>query len=316
VAATSTVLAHPGSAETIVSRLLHAPPELVFAAFTDPAHIDRWWGPRGFTTTTKSIDLRTGGHWEHVMRAPDGIEFPNYTEYLEVDPPRKLRYRLGDRPNDPNAFLSTVTFTPEEGGTRVELHSVFPSIEARDYVIDNFGALQGGLETLDRFEEHVASTRERHELVVSRAFTAPRSLVWKAYTEPERLKHWWSPGDWTLPVCEVDLRVGGAWRYCMKGPDGTEAWAKAVYREISPPERLAYLDSFTDADGTVRSDLPQLPVVIDFSESGGRTTVTFRTTFKSAAQRDQLVDMGMLEGLGMSLDKLDAHLASDVEASR
>src|SRR3982750_3642882 len=91
------------------------------------------------------------------------------------------------------------------------------------------------------------------EITFEREFAAPRALVFKAWTDPRALEHWFGPAGWTLPVCEVDLRPGGVWRYCMRGPKGEESWGRATYREIVEPERLVYTDSFSDAAGNVNT---------------------------------------------------------------
>ena len=84
------------------------------------------------------------------------------------------------------------------------------------------------------------------EFVISRVFDAPRDLVWKAWTEPERLLKWWGPRDFEILSAKVDLRVGGIFLYHLRSPDGLEIWGKFVYREISPPEKLVYINSFSD----------------------------------------------------------------------
>ena len=92
------------------------------------------------------------------------------------------------------------------------------------------------------------------EFVISRVFDAPRDLVWKAWTEPERLIKWWGPRGFDILSTKVDLRVGGIFHYHLRSPDGLEIWGKFIYREISPPEKLVYINSFSDpAGGTTRA---------------------------------------------------------------
>src|SRR3989442_13310132 len=88
------------------------------------------------------------------------------------------------------------------------------------------------------------------ELVITRVFDAPRDLVFKAGTEPQRLMRWWGPNGFTTPFCKVDLRPGGVFHYCMRSPEGQDYWGRGVYREIVEPERIVYLDSFADEEGT------------------------------------------------------------------
>lgn len=142
------------------------------------------------------------------------------------------------------------------------------------------------------------------EIVMTRTFNAPRERVFRAFTEPEQLTQWWGPEQFTLPHCDLDLRPGGTWLYCMRGPDGQDYWGKAVYQEIEPPARLVYLDAFADADGNETST-PTL-VTVTFDESEGRTTVSMTTICNSAEEREALLTMGMEEGLCQSYDRLDA----------
>ena len=95
-----------------------------------------------------------------------------------------------------------------------------------------------------------AKTPER-ELVITRIFDAPRELVWKAWTEPERLMHWWGPKGFTVHTCKVDLRPGGVFHYGMRAPDGSDIWGKFIYREIVAPERIVFIGSFSDEKGGV-----------------------------------------------------------------
>ena len=96
---------------------------------------------------------------------------------------------------------------------------------------------------------------------ISRVFDAPRDKVWRAWTEAERLKHWWGPKGFTVSYCKVDLRPGGMMHYCLRMPDGNEMWGKFVYREIVKPERLVWINSFSDKDGgtTVHPMSPDWP---------------------------------------------------------
>ena len=121
--------------------------------------------------------------------------------------------------------------------------------------------------------------------VVARDFDAPRELVFKAWTEPDRLKRWWGPQGFTTPSCAVDLREGGDFLYCMRSPEGRDFWGRGVYREIVVPERLVLAMSFADAEGNVvpaayyglGSDWPlERLMTVTFEELAGVTRVTVR----------------------------------------
>ena len=120
------------------------------------------------------------------------------------------------------------------------------------------------------------------EFVITRVFDAPRELVFKAWTETERLKHWWGPQGFTMLSCQCDLRPGGVFHYGMRAPDGTVMWGKWVFREIAKPERLVFVGSFSDeAGGATRHPwAPDWPLetlsTVTFAEHDGRTTLTMR----------------------------------------
>ena len=144
--------------EISFSREFDAPRELVFDAFVDPRHVSSWWGPRGFVTTTHEMDVRPGGVWRHTMRGPDGTDYPNYIVYTEVSRPERLAWDHGTAPGEPVAFQATATFEDVgDGRTRVTMRSVFPTAAARDYVVREHDAIEGGKQTLARLAEHLAS---------------------------------------------------------------------------------------------------------------------------------------------------------------
>jgi uncharacterized protein YndB with AHSA1/START domain len=156
---------------------------------------------------------------------------------------------------------------------------------------------------------NVSTNKETNELRVERVFNAGRELVFKAWTEAERLQQWFGPKGWTLPVCEIDLRPGGVWRYCMRGPGGEESWGRTVYHEVRPPERLVYTDSFADADGNVVENMPEMLITVDFIEEDGKTRIASTTRFASAEALESILSMGVIQGFTETLDRLDEYLA-------
>ena len=153
------------------------------------------------------------------------------------------------------------------------------------------------------------TTSSEREFVMERIFNAPRKLVFEAYSDCKHLAHWWGPKDWTLPVCQMDFRPGGIWLYCMRGPDGMESWGKATYREIIAPERIVYTDAFVDVEGNELEGMPEMLITMVFSEQDGKTKLTSRTQFASAAELKAVLEMGMEQGFTETLDRLEAYLA-------
>lgn len=142
-----------GSAEheIVVSRRLAAAPERVWAAWTDPAQIVKWWGPHGFTTTIHELDVRPGGIWRHTMHGPDGTDYGNDVRFMEVVEPRRIVYAHAGGPDGGphGGFVGTWTFEPDRDGTRLTMRLEFGSTEDRARAAGG-GAVEGGHQTLER----------------------------------------------------------------------------------------------------------------------------------------------------------------------
>ncbi len=146
--------------EIVVSRVLDAPREMVWDAWIDPQEVVRWWGPRGFTTTVETMDVRPGGVWRQVMHGPDGTEYPNNSVFTEVVRPERIAFDHGGAATGRKGVNFRATWTFEELNrhqTRVTMRSVFPSAQDRERVVKEYGALEGGKQTLERLEEHLRS---------------------------------------------------------------------------------------------------------------------------------------------------------------
>jgi uncharacterized protein YndB with AHSA1/START domain len=141
------------------------------------------------------------------------------------------------------------------------------------------------------------TTPTDREIVLTRVFDAPRRLVFDAFTRPELLRRWFGPRGWSLSVCEVDLRLGGAFRFVLRGPGGADLGMRGVYREIVPPERSVHTESFDDYPG-------ESIVTTALVEQGGQTTLTATVLYPSREVRDAVIKSGMEHGAGESYDKL------------
>lgn len=149
------------------------------------------------------------------------------------------------------------------------------------------------------------TTPSDRQIVLSRVFNAPRSLVFDAMTKPELLKRWYGCAGSSLVVCDVDLRVGGTWRHVVRLADGYEMGIRGVYREIVRPERLVSTESFDDYPGEALATLV-------FVEDAGRTMFTNTLLYESREIRDAVIQSGMERGAGESLDRLAEVLAENV----
>jgi uncharacterized protein YndB with AHSA1/START domain len=150
--------------------------------------------------------------------------------------------------------------------------------------------------------ETIYETPSDLELVMIRAFDAPRELLWEAWTSPEHLPRWLlGPEGSTMPVCESDLRVGGEWHFVWRQEDGSEMGMTGEYKEITPPERLVSSQSWGD-------DWPETTNTLVFTEDGERTIVTQTILYPSLEARDAALATGMRTGIDSGFDRLDAYL--------
>jgi uncharacterized protein YndB with AHSA1/START domain len=146
------------------------------------------------------------------------------------------------------------------------------------------------------------TTGTDREIIMTRVFDAPRQMVWDAFSKPELLKRWFGPRGWNLSACDVDHRVGGGFRFVLRGPDGREMGMRGTYRELEPPARSVHLESFDDYPG-------ESVVTAVYTEKGGKTTMTVTVEYPSAEVRDIVMRSGMEHGAAESYDKLAELLA-------
>jgi len=297
--------------EIVSTRLFDSPRERVFQAWTDPAILARWWGPKGFRNTFHEFDLRPGGAWRFVMHGPDGTDYKNESVFREIEKPARIVF---DHVSSPR-FQVTATFDAEGGKTRVTFRMLFESVEALDRVKSfvpecneqNFDRLEAQLELMPAAEagEAVAPLSER-ELMITRIIDAPRERVFKAWTT--RLSAWWGPHGMTTPFCEMDMRPGGVFRTVMRAPDGSEYPTKGVFLDVVENERIV----FTDAYGPGWEPSPEIffTAIITFDAlPGGKTRYTARALHWTVENRRKHEAMGFHHGWGESLDRLVALLA-------
>jgi uncharacterized protein YndB with AHSA1/START domain len=141
--------------EIVISRLIHAPRELVFAVFSEVRHLSQWWGPEGFTTTTRAFEFRVGGEWVFVMHGPDGTDYSEWISWTEIVPPERIALLHGESRGDPNAFESVLTFAADGAATRLEMRTVFPTKAQRDEAVEKYHAVEGGQQTLSKLAAYV-----------------------------------------------------------------------------------------------------------------------------------------------------------------
>ena len=141
--------------EIVIARSIGAPREVVFEAFTEVRHLSQWWGPDGFTTTTRSFEFRVGGAWDFVMHGPDGTDYQDWITWTEIVPPERIALVHGESRDDPNAFSSVLTFEADGAETRIVMRTVFPTKELRDEAVEKYGAIEGAQQTLYHLAAYV-----------------------------------------------------------------------------------------------------------------------------------------------------------------
>jgi len=309
----------PPERELVLTRVFDVPRALVFKAWTDPKHLVKWWGPKGFTNPVCEVDVRCGGAIRIHMCGPDGTVYPMSGVYREIIEPERLVFTSSalDKEGKPLfEVLHTVTFA-EKGGkttltTKARILSSTP--EGASYLP---GMEAGWTQSLERLGDHLASAYTKgtratsegtdettstadREITATRVINAPRELVFKMWTDPKHVAQWWGPNGFTNTIYEMDVRPGGVWRFVMHGPDGVDYQNKIVFVEVVEPERLVY----SHVSG------PQFQATVTFDEQGDKTRLSVRMLFESATLRDKVAkEFGAVEGLGQTLGRLEAYVA-------
>ncbi len=266
--------------ELAITRVIDAPVELVWMAWTDAQHAQHW-GPDGFVIEHAQYDLRPGGKWRAKLRATGGGRdlWQGGVFRAVVEPTRLVFTFAWDGPDGKPETETLLTLSLEDlnGKTRLTLHHAgFPSVAERD------GHMGGWVEALDSLAEHVEtlrpdepgsssfklSTPSDREFVIERMFDAPAALVFDAWTTPEHVKQWYGCAIMEMTGCEIDLREGGRWRYVVRAADGSEHAFSGVYREIDRPRRLVYTETYEAIPGA------SCLVAVMFEEQEGKTRLT------------------------------------------
>jgi uncharacterized protein YndB with AHSA1/START domain len=198
---------------------------------------------------------------------------------------------------------------------------VFPTAKERDFVAKEFGAIEGAHQTMGRLAEHLSVVAMPEPFVISREFTSPRELVWKAWTERERLLQWFGPKGSKIDTATLDFRPGGIFHYSMRTPDGKRMWGKFTYLELATPERILLISSFSDENGGITrhpfsAGWPlEMLTETTFTERGGKTTVTIKwLPFNATAEERQTFNAargGMSQGWSGTFEQLDEYLTKN-----
>jgi uncharacterized protein YndB with AHSA1/START domain len=306
--------------ELYIERIYDAPVKMVWDAWVDPKQVAQWWGPRGFTLTNHSKDVRTGGHWKYTMHGPDGVDYPNNTKYLEVEKYSRMVYDHGGNDDQPPMFRVTVNFIDINGKTRMEMTMALATAEAAAET-KKFIKKAGGNSTWDRLAEYLEMESTKQDIfVINQTFDAPLNLMFEVWTDPKHLGQWMGPAGSKINYLRADITPGGSAFYCMTGVGDTKIYGKANYLEIVKPHRFVYTQFFCDEnEKIVRHPMaPTWPEVMKTTvlfeaESSNKTRVTVKWEVVGIAtpvERETFnkAKAGMSQGWGGSFDKLEEYL--------
>jgi uncharacterized protein YndB with AHSA1/START domain len=307
----------PAENEIVLSRVFDAPRDLVFEAYTKPKHLEKWWGPRGFSITVKEMAFEEGGRFRFTMHGPDGRDYPNVMTYQEIIRPEKIHFLHGD---DENPTMMTVTLTFLEEGTqgtktRVTQRTVCESVDFCKKA-KAFGAVELGRQTMDKLGEYLVTGGDpvKRQVLIERTFAAPRADVYQAWLDAKSLERWFAPADCRFEVLKMDARTGGRFHWVVRDPRHGDCYTCGEFLDIAPGERIVFSWSNADEKGN-RSKVAALSkdgewpevmtVTVSFADDGkGGTRLSLaQTVLESLARKT-----GAYPSWLSMLDKLEGEL--------
>jgi uncharacterized protein YndB with AHSA1/START domain len=310
--------------EIHIQRVYDAPLKAVWDAWCDPEQAKHWWGPRGFTITHHSKDLRPGGIWHYTMHGPDGTDWINKTLYHEVEEHSKLVYDHGGNDVQAPLFRVTALFTAlGEKKTQLDMTMSFPSPEAAEASRQHIKKA-GGEGTWDRLGEYLGKRLQDQELfLIARSFKAPLERMYELWTDPKHVSQWTPPTGFTMEFLRADIRSGGGSHYRMSNGAGTTMYGKVQYLEVRRPDRLVYTQEFCD-EHEKPSRHPHAPTwpatmlttVTLTAEGPEQTRVAIQWEPYGSTTREEVATFvgaraGMTQGWSGSFEKLEAFLTAD-----
>lgn len=306
--------------EIHIVRLYQAPVNAVWEAWVDKNQTAHWWGPRGFTLTTHSQDIRTGGHWAYTMHGPDGVDYGNKTLYHRVERLKCLEYDHGGNDDRPPLFRVKVLFSEVKGQTKMEMTMTLPTPEAAAET-RQFVKKAGGDATWDRLGEYLGQKLENKTVfILNRSFQAPIKTLFELWTQPQHLSKWVAPTGFQLEFLRAEIKPGKSTFYVMTDGGRTKMYGRSQYLTIESPHRLIYIQQFCDENEKVTRHpfAPKWPetmhTTISFFEEGTKQTrVSILWEPQNPVTQEELQTFvqargGMTQGWTGSLDKLEDFL--------
>jgi len=301
-----------------------APVERLWAIYTDPRQLERFWGPPGWPATFSEYDLSVGGHAHYAMNGPRGELSRGTWEFLAIEEPHRLEVldAFADESGAPiegmPAMRMVFTFEESGAGTRMRTVSHFTSVEALEQVIE-MGAVEGTRLAMGQIERVLHDLREYSQgkgtqtevltdqhVRITRLVDGPRDLVWRAHTDPELMKQWLlGPDGWAMTECEMPSSAPGPYRYAWAPVDGGEGEPFGFDGEVTLMESPRRMVSTEHMTGT---DYPPTLNDLQLYEEDGATLITLLIEYPDAATRDMVLATGMTDGMEASYARLEREL--------
>jgi uncharacterized protein YndB with AHSA1/START domain len=296
--------------------------ERLWEAFTQPAQLERFWGPPGWPARFTDHDFTVGGIASYHMTSPQGERAGGRWEFLAIDPPRSFEVVdafIGDDGavnTELPSMRMTFEFREAEGGAELRNTTYFPTVDGLEQVVA-MGAIEGATMAFNQLDRVLQGLREfalgkgtqvellsDTHVLFTRLIEAPRDLVWKAYTTPELVARWLlGPDGWTMPICEIDLQVGGKYRYGWAPDPGQEGEAFGFHGQTMHLDTYTYRWVVTEQ--MTGMDHPPTLNDLQLIEEDGATLLSIMVEYPDQATRDMVLATGMVGGMERSFERLD-----------
>lgn len=273
--------------EIHITRVYDAPVKLVWEVWTDLKHVAKWWGPRGFTITTKSKDLRPGGKWIYTMHGPDGVDYPNIATYHEVVKYEKLVYDHGGNEERDKLFTVTATFKEKNGKTTLDMSFSLPTEEEAKQMKE-FIKQAGGNSTWDRLGEYLENeTQSKDVFIINRSFETDIKTMFEMWVNPQHLQKWMGPTGASMKFIRTNVKEGGESMWAM-----SETCKPSFINNY--PDRILTTVQFSEEEAN------HTRVTLTWEILGNATELERKTFHEMKA--------GMTQGWTGSFDKLEEQL--------